>query len=111
MGTETILPGAAIPVHRHLQHDEVLFVHKGQGRAILDDHTMTVVPGTLLYIQRQAWHGVRNTGTGLLQLMWTVTPPGLEEFFRELSRVSGQADTATIQAIAQRHGIEFRPER
>ena len=109
MGTETLLPGAELPVHRHLQCDEVLFVHKGQGRATLEAQAMTVVPGTVLYAPRQAWHGLRNTGTGVLQLTWVSAPAGLEGFFRELSRSGAAADAATLRDIAQRHGIEFRP--
>ena len=109
MGTETLLPGSTIPLHRHLHHDEVLFVHKGQGRAILEGQTITVVPGTVLFAPRQSWHGLHNTGTGILQITWTAAPAGIEQFFRELAQ-SGAADPAALQALAQRHGVEFRPE-
>jgi quercetin dioxygenase-like cupin family protein len=109
LGTETLLPGAEIPVHRHLHQDEVLFVHKGQGRATLEGQVRTVVPGTTVYVPRQAWHGLRNTGTGVLQMTWTAAPPGIEEFFREFSKLAGPVDPATIQDVARRHGIEFRP--
>jgi hypothetical protein len=71
---------------------------------------MTVVPGTTVYVPRQAWHGLRNTGTGVLQITWTSAPPGIEQFFRELSQVGASPDAAAFQKIAQRHGIEFRPE-
>ena len=107
MGTETLLPGGAIPVHRHLFQDEVLFVHKGQGRATLDGKAMTVLPGTVVYVPRQGWHGLRNTGTGILQITWTVVPPGIEEFFREASRLGASADAAALQEVAKRHGIEL----
>jgi quercetin dioxygenase-like cupin family protein len=115
MGSQTLLAGAAIPVHRHLEQDEVWFVHKGQGRATLEGKTATVVPGVTVYVPRQAWHGLRNTGTGLLQVTWVAVPPGIEEFFRELSRAgSGASEAArlqTIQEIAKRHGVEFRAEQ
>lgn len=107
MGTETLLPGAEIPLHRHLQQDEVMFVHKGQGRAVLEGRALTVVPGTVLFAPKQAWHSLRNTGTGLLQITWTSAPPGIEAFFRELSRLSGPADATTLEELAKRHGIEF----
>ena len=110
MGTQTLLPGGGIPLHRHLQQAEVLFIHKGQGRATLDGQSIPVVPGTVVFVPQQAWHSLRNTGTGLLQMTWTVAPPGIEQFFRELSRLGGGADAAAIQALAARHGIEFRPE-
>ena len=109
-GTETLLPGAQIPVHRHLHQDEVLFVHKGQGRALLDGRSTTVVPGAMLYAPRQAWHGLRNTGTGNLQISWVAAPPGLEVFFRELSRLGSNPEAMAMQDVARRHGIEFRPD-
>jgi len=109
MGTESLAPGAAIPMHRHLSQDEVLFIYKGQGRATLEGKSMTVLPGAMLYVPRQAWHGLRNTGTGLLQFTWTSAPPGIEEFFREMSRLSPQAEAAALAALAQRHGLEFHP--
>ena len=107
MGIETLLPGAEIPLHKHLAQDEVLFVHKGQGRAVLEGRAMTMVPGMMVYVPRQAWHSLRNTGTGLLQIAWTSVPPGIEEFFRELSHLGGSASPAAILEIAKRHGIEF----
>ncbi|MBI3021199.1 MAG: cupin domain-containing protein [Candidatus Omnitrophica bacterium] len=108
-GTLTLLPGAEFPLHRHLHRDEALFVHRGQGRATLQGRSMTVVPGTLVYVPRQAWQGLRNTGTGLLQLAWTATPPGLEDFFRELARLGSSPDAAKMEEVARRHSIEFSP--
>src|SRR3989338_8696970 len=109
MGTESLAPGAAIPVHRYLSKDEVLFIYKGQGRATLDGKSMTVLPGMTLFVPRQAWFGLRNTGTGLLQFTWTSAPPGIEEFFREVSRLGASSVAAALQAVAQRHGLEFHP--
>ena len=110
MGTETLLARAEIPVHRHLHQDEVVFVHKGQGRATLEGESMTVVPGTVIYAPRAAWHGLRNTGTGVLQITWMASPAGIEEFFRDLSKLGSSADASAILEIGRRHGVEFRSE-
>ncbi len=109
-GTETLLPGARIPLHRHLHQDEVLFIHKGQGRATLDGNGINVVPGAMVVVPRQAWHSLRNTGTGTLQVVWTSAPPGMEAFFRELAALKDASDPSALQALAQRHGVEFSPE-
>lgn len=85
-------------------------MHKGQGRAMLEGRTMTVVPGMSVVAPPRTWHGLRNTGTGDLHIAWLASPPGVEVFFRELSRLSGSADAAAIQAIAQRYGVEFHPD-
>lgn len=113
-GTQALPPGGRSPRCRLLRQDEVLFVHKGQGRADVDGQTMAIVPGTVVYVPRQSWCSLRNTGTGILQLVWVVAPPGIELFFRELaSLTSGIVNPADVQQIAQRHGIELslEPER
>ena len=107
-GTQTLRPGAEIPVQRHLDRDVALFVHKGQGRATLNERSLIVLPGAMLYVPRGAWHGVHNTGTGDLQIAW-VSSPGVEVFFRDLSRAGASPSAQVLQELAQRHRIEFRP--
>lgn len=110
MGIMAIPPRGAIPLHRLLSQDEVVFVYKGQGRATIDGRSQTVVPGTVLSIPRQLWYGLQNTGTGLLQIAWMVAPPGIEEFFRELSRLGEGAGAQALAEVARRHQIELAPE-
>ncbi len=110
MGTQTLQPGGVLPTIRHLGCDQVLFVHKGQGRVNLEGRSLTVVPGTMIYVPRQTWYGLRNTGTGFLEMTWTAAPPGIEDFFRELAQIQDFSDAAARDALAQRHGVEFRPE-
>ena len=110
IGTHTIPPGSTMLMRRYLHQETVLLVQKGQGRVILEGQHKTVVPGTTVYVPRHAWHGLRNTGTGLLQVAWISTPPGLEAFFRELAHLGSGADSVALEAIAQRYGVEFRPE-
>ncbi|MBI3322940.1 MAG: cupin domain-containing protein, partial [Candidatus Omnitrophica bacterium] len=83
-GTQALVSRAEIPVHRHLDRDEMLFIYKGQGRAILGGQTIIVVPGVTFHVPRGTWFSLRNTGTGALQFVW-VSSPGLEAFFRDLS--------------------------
>ena len=71
---------------------------------------MTVVPGVTVHIPRNTWCGLRNTGTGALQITWMAAPTGLEQFFRELAKLGAPADTVTLQSLGQRYGIEFRDE-
>jgi quercetin dioxygenase-like cupin family protein len=108
-GVLTIPAGALMPRHRHLEREEVLVVYKGQGRVVLEGRSSTIVPGTVIYVPRQAWLELRNTGTGLLQLAWIVSPAGLEEFFRDLAQLGSQPDPAALGVVVQRHGVELRP--
>lgn len=106
-GTQTFLPGAQMPVHKHLDRDIVLLVYKGQGRVTLNERIINVVPGAMLHVPKGAWHGVRNTGTGAFQIAW-VSSPGLEAFFRDLSHLGDAPSGLALQELAQRHRIEFR---
>ena len=107
-GTYALSPKAEIPVHRLLERDELLVIYKGQGRATLREQSMVVVPGSILFVPRGAWQGLRNTGTGALQFVWVASPPGLEVFFRELSHLGASPSPAALQELAQRYGIELR---
>ena len=107
MGTLTLPPGVDIPLHRYLSWDEALFVHKGQGRAVLDGTALVILPGMTLRLPRQSTLSVRNTGTGFLELTWVAAPPGIEAFFRELSKLGGSGDASALVELGRRHGVEF----
>jgi mannose-6-phosphate isomerase-like protein (cupin superfamily) len=109
MGLLTLPPGADVPAHRYLGWDEALVVHKGQGRAVLNGRALVILPGTTLHVPRASTLSLRNTGTGLLQLIWVTAPAGIEAFFRELAR-GGAADAAALAQLGQRHGVEFLAE-
>ena len=112
MGTQSLEPGAGIPVHRHEREDEVLFIHDGRGTAIVGDERTAVAKGDTIFIPRGAWHGI-ETNADRIDILWTVTPPGLEHFFREASTASGEQlknlTPAQMQAIGLKHGVTFRP--
>lgn len=106
-GTLTLPSGAELPLYRLVDQDLVLVAYKGQGRAVVNDRAIGIVPGVTLYVPRGAWHTLRNTGTGLLQLAW-VSPPGLSELWREVC-AAGSLSVAALEQAALRHPIEVRP--
>ena len=112
LGTQSLEAGVGIPVHRHENEDEVLFVHEGSGVAILGDRRQAVTKGDTIYIPHGVWHGVESKEEGI-NLMWVVTPPGLESFFREISSVPGTPQRALTPAeiddIGRKHGVTFKP--
>ncbi len=105
-GTQTLRPGAQIPVHRQLDRDVALFVHKGQGRTTLGGRTTIVNPGAMWSVPRNTWFGVRNISNGNLQLAW-VASPGLEAFFRDLSAAGASPTAQLLAELARRHRIEL----
>jgi quercetin dioxygenase-like cupin family protein len=112
VGTQTIGSGGGIPIHIHEHEDEVLFVHSGDGVATVDDHESVVSEGDTVYVPRGTWHGVK-TGNAGISILWVVTPPGLESFFREISSPVGSdpriLTPAEINDIASKHGTQFKP--
>lgn len=111
MGTQQILTGVGIPIHRHLQMDEAFYVIDGGGTFILDDARHPVEKGGSIFIPKNTWHGFENPDRELL-LLWIVAPPGLEAFFREVATRPGvpptQRTKAQLNEIAGRYATEFR---
>ena len=109
-GTQTLSPGAGLPVCRHLRHELILFVHRGQGRLTIEGQRSTVVPGAAIHIPKESWYGLCNTGTGALEVTWTSVPAGVEEWFRELSRLGDTPDPSRLQHVSQQQAVELGAE-
>ncbi|WP_263416917.1 cupin domain-containing protein [Terriglobus albidus] len=111
LGTQQIMRGSGIPIHRHLHMDEAFYVLEGSGRFLLNDVPHTFEKGATIFIPRNAWHGFQNPTHELL-LLWIVPPPGLEAFFRETCTAPGtpskQLTREQIHEIALKYGTEFR---
>jgi quercetin dioxygenase-like cupin family protein len=79
MGSQQILVGAGIPVHRHFEMDEAFYVVEGSGNFILNDVGHHIEKGSSIFIPKNSWHGFENAIHELV-LLWTVAPAGLECF-------------------------------
>ena len=114
MGTQALPGGEMIPVHRHEHQDEILFIHEGEATGVLGDSSVQVVPGTTVYVPRGVWHGVRNTESETVSIVWVVSPPGLEGFFRDIGVPEGgdcvPMEAAEMEEIRRQHGITQRIE-
>jgi mannose-6-phosphate isomerase-like protein (cupin superfamily) len=82
------LAASGIPVHIHTWEDEVIYVIKGQGLAVINED-QTLVPiqtGSVLYIPLGEWHGLKNNDPkepmGVLLITTPVKPNGLGDFFQ-----------------------------
>jgi mannose-6-phosphate isomerase-like protein (cupin superfamily) len=82
--------GSGILVHRHDRTEETLFVHEGSGTFILGDQRIHVEKGSTIYVPRETWHGMENPDSDV-RLVFVVTPPGLEGFFRGMFWEPGKA--------------------
>jgi quercetin dioxygenase-like cupin family protein len=111
MGTQQILAGVGIPIHRHFEMDEAFYVIEGSATFILNDARHPIEKGGSIFIPKNAWHGFENAEREL-HLLWLVAPAGLEAFFREVATRPGVPPTPRtreqLNEIARRHAMEFR---
>jgi quercetin dioxygenase-like cupin family protein len=112
MGTQQVMVGTGIPIHRHFQMDEAFYVLEGSGIVTLDDVAHPFERGASIFIPKTAWHGFSNPDHELL-LLWVVTPAGLDGFFRETCSPPGvppkELTKEQIREIAVRkYATEFR---
>jgi mannose-6-phosphate isomerase-like protein (cupin superfamily) len=111
MGTQQVLVGVGIPIHRHFEFEEAFYIVDGSGTFILNDVRHPIEKGVTIFIPRKAWHGFENPDRELL-LLWTVAPPGLEGFFREVATRPGVPPTPRtkeqVNEIARKYATEFR---
>ena len=80
---EDMIPGRKMRVHKHLNNDELIFVHRGEGTLTLDEQLIEVKTGTVVFVPRGVWHGLDNTGKENLLMVFQYSPAGFEEYFIE----------------------------
>jgi quercetin dioxygenase-like cupin family protein len=111
LGTQQVMIGSGIPIHRHLQMDEAFYVLEGSGVFILNDVRRPFEKGGTIFIPKNSWHGFANPDHELL-LLWMMSPAGLDGFFRETCNPPGvppkQLTREQINEIAHKYATEFR---
>jgi mannose-6-phosphate isomerase-like protein (cupin superfamily) len=112
---EDIVPGRKIPVHKHLSNDEVIFIHSGTGILTLDEQTINVKTGTVVFVPRGVWHGLENSGTENIRMVFQYTPAGFEEYFVENGTAVGEPmKTRTREdyaATETKYGMVYKEPR
>jgi quercetin dioxygenase-like cupin family protein len=111
LGTQQVMVGTGIPIHRHLVMDEAFYILEGSGIFTLNDERRSFEKGATIFIPKNSWHGFANPDHELL-LLWLVSPAGLDGFFRDTCTPPGvpskQLTREQINAIARKYATEFR---
>jgi len=89
VGMEDIPPADSIGVHKHMQEDEVVFVHRGAVEITLGDSTYASQAGGLVFIPRGTWIGFHNSGSDTATIVFMFNTPGFEKCLRFLSSPVG----------------------
>ena len=110
--SESITPGDVLPVHKHSNEDELIFIHKGSGLFTLGEQVTAVGEGTVVLVPKGTWHGLQNTGSAPIEMRFAFTPSGFEGFFREVGTPVGQPFVQKTmeerRAIAKKWGMTYK---
>jgi mannose-6-phosphate isomerase-like protein (cupin superfamily) len=90
MGYEEIPVGRAIAPHRHPDMEEILFVHRGTGHAVVGGTEATVNAGATMFIPRDTRVSLHNTGAEPLTILFIFPNPDMAEYFRDFSVLEGE---------------------
>jgi quercetin dioxygenase-like cupin family protein len=86
MGYQAIAPGGHVREHSHGDQVELQICFQGRGRVMVDGVGHPLVPGTACFLGYDVTHEIVNEGDEDLVMLWVITPPGLEDFFRAIGR-------------------------
>ena len=113
MGTQEMPPGSGILVHKHDHTEEILYITEGSGTLILGDERLHVDANTTIWVPPGTWHGIENPESHM-HILWFVTPPGLDGFFRGMFWPPGeelkQLSPEEISEIERQHDSVARPQ-
>lgn len=73
-----------IPVHKHGKEEEIIYIQNGDGLSVLDDQKYKVRVGSAAYVPKNTWHGLKNIGDCPLSMIFSFSPSGFENYFREI---------------------------
>jgi quercetin dioxygenase-like cupin family protein len=94
MGYQTIAPGCRVREHSHGDQIELQICFRGRGRVMVDGVSHPLTPGTACFLGYDVKHEILNDSTEDLVMMWVITPPGLENFFKAIGRPRQPGDPA-----------------
>ncbi|HEV2388636.1 MAG TPA: cupin domain-containing protein [Candidatus Acidoferrales bacterium] len=90
MGLEQMAPGGVIPMHKHLEQDEILFIQNGTAHVTLGSREQDVHGGATVFIPQGTWISVKNTGSESIGMVFVFSAPGYENYMRCTSVPFGQ---------------------
>lgn len=110
--SESFRPGDHIPVHKHLNEDELIFLHKGAGLFTLGEKQYQIKEGAVAFVPKGIWHGLQNNGSENIEMRFSYSPSGFEGFFREVGTPIGQPIIRKTlderRAIGKKWGIIYK---
>lgn len=76
----------------HEGHDQLLYFVAGSGVAKIGDTELDVADGDVSIVPSGTFHNFRNTGTGMLKLFTTYSPPEHEPGTEHVTKADADSD-------------------
>ncbi len=99
-------PGSVLPLHRHIDMDEIFYVIEGDYVFTIDGKTVAAPAGTFIHVPRGTPHRFANPGKTFGRLADFHTPGGFEHFFEQCC---GPVDPARLPEMLASHGMQLLP--
>lgn len=97
------------PTHIHSREDELFICVTGRTRVELDGQEHILTPGSALLMPRGVPHMFHNPYDEETRITAVVSPPGLENYYRELSALPpGPRDMKLVAEVMTRHGLSLK---
>ncbi len=97
------------PTHIHSREDELFICVSGQVRIELDGQEHILGPGASLLMPRGVPHMFHNPFDEETRIVAVVSPPGLENYYRELSQLPpGPRDMTKVAEVMTRFGLALQ---
>lgn len=93
-GMQSVAAGGFVREHAHSDHNELILVYQGSGKALINGEEHIMQPGTALYLKPEHSHKFVNTGDEELRFFWVLMPGGLSEFFQTIGRERAPGEDA-----------------
>jgi mannose-6-phosphate isomerase-like protein (cupin superfamily) len=90
VGTEVMNPGAMIPFHKHHNSEEVVIMEEGGATVTVGDKRAVTGPHAVVFIPRETWVSIVNTGNTPIHLCALFSRQGFENFLRARSVRPGE---------------------
>jgi quercetin dioxygenase-like cupin family protein len=87
--------------HIHHEHDETFYVLEGELTVATSAGEIAVLPGDLAYAPRGSVHGFRNASDGEVVALCMYTPPGYEQYFRDVHDAMATGAELTPALVAE----------
>jgi len=90
VGYEILNPGAMIPFHKHHNSEEVVIFEDGGATVTVGDKRAVAGPHSIVFIPRETWVGITNTGDKPIRGYYLFSRQGFENFLRARSVRPGE---------------------